>query len=98
MKTILATGGLGFLGSHTCVSLLNEGHRIIIIDSLIIFSAPLIKGGKCCTWHVEVNAPGMHIIRTRLFLKSLCKLKSFVPSEETNLRLIFGISSPSFMI
>ncbi len=35
MKTILATGGFGFVGSHTCISLLNEGFKIIVIDSLI---------------------------------------------------------------
>ena len=35
MKTILITGGLGFIGSHTCVSLLENNINIIIIDSLI---------------------------------------------------------------
>jgi UDP-glucose 4-epimerase len=31
---ILVTGGLGFIGSHTCVELLNQGHFIIIVDNL----------------------------------------------------------------
>ena len=35
MKRILATGGLGFVGSHTCLSLLYQGYKIIVIDSLI---------------------------------------------------------------
>ena len=35
MKTILATGGLGFIGSHTCVSLILRHFNIVIIDSLI---------------------------------------------------------------
>ena len=35
MNTILATGGLGFIGSHTCISLLENNFNIIIIDSLI---------------------------------------------------------------
>lgn len=34
MKTILATGGLGFIGSHTCISLLENNYNIYIIDSL----------------------------------------------------------------
>ena len=33
MKTILVTGGAGYIGSHTCVELLNEGYNIIIIDN-----------------------------------------------------------------
>ena len=32
--TILVTGGAGFIGSHTCVELLQAGHRVIIVDNL----------------------------------------------------------------
>ena len=35
MATILVTGGIGFIGSHTCISLLNKGYDILILDSLI---------------------------------------------------------------
>ena len=31
---ILVTGGAGFIGSHTCVELLNQGYRIVIVDDL----------------------------------------------------------------
>jgi len=31
---ILVTGGLGYIGSHTCSLLLEEGHNIFILDSL----------------------------------------------------------------
>ncbi len=34
MSTILLTGGAGFIGSHTCIVLLEEGFNIIILDSL----------------------------------------------------------------
>lgn len=33
--TILVTGGTGFIGSHTCVELLNAGYEIIIFDNFI---------------------------------------------------------------
>jgi len=33
-KIVLVTGGLGYIGSHICVELLNEGHKVIIIDNL----------------------------------------------------------------
>ena len=31
---VLVTGGMGYIGSHTCVELLNEGHNVIVIDDL----------------------------------------------------------------
>jgi UDP-glucose 4-epimerase len=33
MKTILITGGLGYIGSHTVIQLLNQGYKIIIVDN-----------------------------------------------------------------
>jgi len=32
---VLITGGAGFIGSHTCVELLNAGYDIVVIDSLV---------------------------------------------------------------
>lgn len=32
-KTILVTGGVGFLGSHLCERLLNNGHEVICVDN-----------------------------------------------------------------
>ena len=31
---ILVTGGAGYIGSHTCVELLNSGHSVVIVDNL----------------------------------------------------------------
>ncbi len=31
---VLVTGGAGYIGSHTCVELLNSGHEVCVIDNL----------------------------------------------------------------
>lgn len=47
IKTILVTGGAGFLGSHLCARLLAEGARVIAFDNLVTGNkkniAPLLK-------------------------------------------------------
>ena len=32
---ILVTGGAGYIGSHTCVELLNDGHEVVVIDNFV---------------------------------------------------------------
>ncbi len=34
MGKILVTGGAGFIGSHTCVELLNDGYEVVVVDNL----------------------------------------------------------------
>ena len=36
---VLVTGGAGYIGSHTCVELLNRGHSVVVIDNLCNSSA-----------------------------------------------------------
>ena len=31
---VLVTGGAGYIGSHTCVELLNAGHEVMVVDNL----------------------------------------------------------------
>ena len=32
--SILVAGGAGYIGSHTCVELLNAGYEVVVIDNL----------------------------------------------------------------
>ena len=67
MKTILVTGGAGFIGSHLCERLLNEGNRVIALDSLWTGSERNIKqllGNKQFTFikgdiidHITIEEP-----------------------------------------
>jgi len=49
---ILITGGLGYIGSHTCVELLQQGHEVIIVDNLYNSNIKVLERieaitGKC---------------------------------------------------
>ena len=34
MPTILVTGGAGYIGSHTCLALLESDFRVVVVDNL----------------------------------------------------------------
>src|SRR4051794_41911600 len=41
-RTVLVTGGAGYIGSHTCVTLLEAGLRVVVLDNLDNSSAVAI--------------------------------------------------------
>ena len=55
MKRILVTGGAGFIGSHLCERLVNEGHDVICIDNFY-------SGSKENVWHL-IGTPNFEIVR-----------------------------------
>ena len=40
---VLVTGGAGYIGSHTCVELLNQGMEVVVIDNLVNSSPKAIE-------------------------------------------------------
>ena len=56
MKTVLVTGGTGFIGSHTCVELLNQGYDVVVVDNLCNSNPEVLNRvkqitGKTVTFH-----------------------------------------------
>lgn len=47
---LLVTGGLGYIGSHTCVELLNAGYEVIILDNLKNSKMEVLKRIEELTW------------------------------------------------
>ncbi len=60
-KKVLLTGGLGYIGSHTCVELLNAGYEVVCIDNLYNTNAVVKKRvetitGKQFVWEdIDIN-------------------------------------------
>ena len=40
---ILVTGGAGFIGSHTVISLIENGHEVSVVDNLVNSSEISLK-------------------------------------------------------
>ena len=55
MKRILVTGGAGFIGSHLCERLVNDGHDVICLDNFY-------TGSKENVWHL-LGKPNFEIVR-----------------------------------
>ena len=46
---ILVTGGAGYIGSHTCLALLEQGHEVVVFDNLYNASEESLKRVKQLT-------------------------------------------------
>ena len=61
MKKILLTGGIGYIGSHICVELLNKGYEVFVTDNLsnsskkILSQIELITGKKITFFEIDIR-------------------------------------------
>ena len=47
-RRVLITGGAGFIGSHTCLVLLDQGHELVVLDNFD--NSSLKHYGNCRSW------------------------------------------------
>ena len=89
-KTILVTGGAGFIGSHLCERLLKEGHRVICLDD--------ISTGSIQNIHELLSSPDFqfikHDISEPIDLGALPELSTFkIPFK--GIQEIYHLACPS---
>ncbi len=46
---VLITGGAGFIGSHTCVELLQAGEEIVVVDNFVNSKPAAVEAVKTIT-------------------------------------------------
>lgn len=51
MSNVLVTGGAGFIGSHTCLVLLEAGHQVVVVDNLSNSSIVSLQRVEALTGH-----------------------------------------------
>lgn len=70
--TILITGGTGFIGSHTAISLIEAGYDVVILDNLCNSSINILPRLK------------KSLVRIFLFIKEISEIvlccKRFLPN------------------
>ena len=76
-KIILITGGAGFIGSHTCLLLLELGYKVIVIDSFVNSSRKSLERVQLILKNKNINLSN----RLKVVGGDLCNIK--------NLREIF---------
>ena len=57
---VLVTGGAGYIGSHTAVQLLEAGHRLTVVDSLVNASAVALDRVR------EISGRDLHFVKADL--------------------------------
>ena len=82
MQAVLVAGGAGFIGSHLCKKLLNDGYSVICVDNLI-------TGDRSNIEKLIDNS------RFTFIEEDITKSISNLKSQISNLQYIFHLASPA---
>jgi UDP-glucuronate 4-epimerase len=80
MKTVLVTGGAGFIGSNTVAALLEKGYRVICLDN---FASDLYDP-KFKEINIEAFKDNPHLVLYRADICDFEKLKEIFETEKPN--------------
>jgi dTDP-glucose 4,6-dehydratase/UDP-glucuronate decarboxylase len=83
MKTILVTGGAGFIGTNLCKKLLDAGHKVIAVDNFITSSGSNLKELK--------THPNFTFIKHDIVKPFPAKIKDLNPK----IKAIFHLACPT---
>ena len=78
---ILVSGGAGFVGSHLCERLLNDGHEVVALDNLITGSVSNLDG----------------FIDNDAFVFVEANIIEGIPVPSSSLPIVLTTSTPSFI-
>ncbi len=82
MKSIVVTGGAGFIGSHLCESLIKKGHVVICIDNL--------------TTGRKENLGPLSSNRNFIYIpEDICSLKILTRLKKNKIDQIYHLASPA---
>jgi len=71
MKRVLVTGGAGFIGSHLCQRLLQEGHEVVCLDNFDAYYDPAIKRRNLEEIKASKGAQGFQLVEGDIRNKGL---------------------------
>lgn len=69
---IMVTGGAGYIGSHTCVELIDAGHEVVIFDNFCNSNVEVVRRIERITGTVPAVVRGMSGIAIASPTRSRC--------------------------
>jgi len=89
MKRLLITGGTGFIGSHTCITLLQNGYELVVIDSFANSNQKVLEKIKIINEINNLECKNLSFIKCDL--RDLNLLNSIFEDSYKNKKIIDGV-------